>query len=392
MKVTFVSVLAVSALSLAALPATAQTVRGVTKTEIVIGMHTDMSGPVAAFGKYSANGMRMRAEEINEAGGINGRKIKLIVEDTQYQVPRAVQAGNKLLNRDNVFLMASALGTPQNNAVLKDQLAANVPNMFPVTAARQMAEPFHKLKFAALGSYYDQIRAGVKYFVEQRGRKAVCILYQDTEFGEEIRDGVMDQAKAMNFKVVETATNKPTDTDLTAQVTKLRAANCDLVALGTIVRDSIVPYVTARKMGWTNVEFLGTSATYIGAVAEVPGGATTGLHTMAGTIMPSRKTAPANVVAWMDKYKTKYGDEPNVASVYGYSNMDMIATGIRNAGPNLTVDSFVGGMEKITGYRDMFGGPTVSFGPNKRAGTSAAFMFVVKGGEWQLVNQEPMIY
>lgn len=381
-----------SAAALLSLPAAAQNVRGVTKNEVVIGMHTDLSGPVAAFGKYSANGMRMRAEEINEAGGIHGRKIRLIIEDTQYQVPRAVQAGNKLLNRDNIFLMASALGTPQNNAVLKDQLAAKVPNMFPVTAARQMVEPFDRLKFAGLGSYYDQIRAATKYFVEQKGKKAVCILYQDTEFGEEIRDGVMDQAKAMNIKVVETATNKPTDTDLTAQVTKLRAANCDFVALGTIVRDSIVPYVTARKMGWTNVDFVGTSATYIGAVAEVPGGATTGLYTMAGTIMPLRKSAAPNVLAWMDKYKAKYGDEPNISSVYGYTNMDQIAIGLRNAGPTLNVDTFIAGMEKITGYRDIFGGPVQSYGPNKRAGSNSSFMFVVKDGAWELVNQEAMIY
>jgi branched-chain amino acid transport system substrate-binding protein len=334
----------------------------------------------------------MRFDEVNEKGGIHGRKIKLIVEDTQYQVPRAVQAGNKLLNRDNIFLMVSALGTPQNNAVLTEQLKMNVPNMFPVTAARQMVEPLHRLKFAGLGSYYDQVRAAVKYFVEQRGKKAVCMLYQDTEFGEEIRDGVVDQAKAMNIRVVESATNKPTDTDLTAQVTKLRAANCDLVALGTIVRDSIVPYVTARKMGWTNVDFVGTSATYIGAVAEVPGGATNGLYTMAGTIMPLRRTAPPNVLAWMDKFKTKYGDEPNISSVYGYVNMDQVAIGLHNAGPNLTLDSFIAGMEKITGYRDIFGGPVQSYGPNKRAGSNSSFMFVVKDGEWQLLNPEPMIY
>ncbi len=387
-----ISVVALGIAALAAGPALAQNVRGVTKNEVVLGMHTDLSGPVAAFGKYSANGMRMRMEEINEAGGINGRKIKLVVEDTQYQIPRAVQAANKLLNRDNVFAMVSALGTPQNNAVMKDQLALNVPNMFPVTAAREMAEPFNKLKFAALGSYYDQIRGALKYFVEARGKKSVCTLYQDTEFGEEIRKGVDDQLKAMNMKLVEFATNKPTDTDLTAQVTKLRAANCDLVALGTIVRDSIVPYATARKMGWTNVDFVGTSATYIGAVAEVPGNATTGLYTMAGTIMPSRKTAPANVIAWMDKYKAKFGEEPNVGSVYGYSNMDMVATGIRNAGANLNVDTFIAGMEKITGYRDIFGGPTVSFGPTKRAGATAAFMFVVKDGEWQQVGQEALAY
>ena len=78
----------------------------------------------------------MRIDEVNEAGGINGRKIKLIVEDTQYQVPRAVQAGTKLINRDRIFAMVAGLGTPMNNALFKDQLEAGVPNLFPLSAAR----------------------------------------------------------------------------------------------------------------------------------------------------------------------------------------------------------------------------------------------------------------
>src|SRR5262245_10430568 len=85
--------------------AAAQTTRGVSKGEIVLGMHTDLSGPAATYGVSSSNAVKMRFDDLNAAGGVNGRKIKLIVEDTQYQVPRAVQAGNKLINRDNIFAM-----------------------------------------------------------------------------------------------------------------------------------------------------------------------------------------------------------------------------------------------------------------------------------------------
>ena len=70
--------------------------RGVTKTEIVLGMHTDLSGPAATYGVSSSNAVKMRFDEVNEAGGIHGRKIRLVVEDTQYQVPRAVQSGANL--------------------------------------------------------------------------------------------------------------------------------------------------------------------------------------------------------------------------------------------------------------------------------------------------------
>jgi branched-chain amino acid transport system substrate-binding protein len=356
-------------------------VRGVTKSEIVIGMHTDLSGPAASYGVHSSNAMRLRIDEVNEQGGIYGRKIRLIVEDNQYQVPRAVQAANKLINRDNIFLMAGALGTPMNNAVLPDQLKAGVINFSPITAARQMSEPFHKLKFAGLSSYYDQIRAGMQWMVANKGKKRFCTLYQDTDFGKEIFEAVNDQAKAMKLPVIETATNKPADTDFTGQITKLRSANCDIVVMGTIVRDAIVPYGTARKMGW-DVDFLGQSANYDQIVAGAPGGATEGLYVMAGTVMPYRDTASPQVAAFMDKYKAKFGVDSNIGAVYGYGLMDQLIFAFDRAGKDLTTDKMVAALESIQGFRDIFGGPPVSYGPNKHQGADEAFLFQVQKGRF----------
>src|SRR5437879_13727203 len=90
--------------------------RGVSKTEIVLGMHTDLSGPAATYGVSSSNAVKMRFDDVNEKGGIAGRKIKLIIEDTQYQIPRAVQAGAKLINRDPLFALVASLGAPMNDA------------------------------------------------------------------------------------------------------------------------------------------------------------------------------------------------------------------------------------------------------------------------------------
>src|SRR5512145_1474573 len=151
--------IAAGALLAGALAAPALAEDGVTDTEIILGSHTALSGPVAGWGVGATEGARMRYDEVNEKGGVHGRKIKLIVEDHGYQVPRAVQAANKLINNDKIFLMVGALGTPQNNAVLGEQLQKGVPNLFPFTAARSMAEPFHKLKFAAFSTYYDQVRS-----------------------------------------------------------------------------------------------------------------------------------------------------------------------------------------------------------------------------------------
>ena len=82
-----------------------------------------------------------------------------------------MQAGNKLINRDNIFIMVAGLGTPMNNALFKDQFEAGVPNLFPLSAARSMYEPFNKLKFYGAASYVDQVRAGINYFVTKKARR-----------------------------------------------------------------------------------------------------------------------------------------------------------------------------------------------------------------------------
>jgi branched-chain amino acid transport system substrate-binding protein len=370
----------------------AQAVRGVTKSEVVIGQHTDLSGPAASYGVHVSNAMRLYFDKINADGGIHGRKIRLIVEDHQYQVPRAVQAANKLINRDKIFLMAGALGTPHNNAVFEEQFKAGVPNLAPLTAARSMAEPFHKLKFQTFSSYYDHTRAGVKYLVQKNGRKKLCSLYQDTDFGKEILDAVQDQAKAMNMQVVETATNTPIATDFTAQITKLRGAGCDLVAMGAIVRDAIVPYGTARKMGWTDVDFVSQSASFDQIVASAPGGATEGLYVGAGTVMPYRDTASPQVAAWWDSYKAKYNSDPNIGAVYGHNIADLIVTALDRAGKDLTTEKFLSALEGISGYRDIFGGPVISFGPNKHQGTTDVLFYQIQKGRFVQIADGPIKY
>src|SRR5271166_5534023 len=219
------------AIALIAPAMAADSQRGVTDNEIVIGTYTDLSGVTAMWGVNNTNAWRMVFDEVNAAGGINGRKVKYIVEDNQYQVPRSVQAANKLINKDGVFMMVANGGTPMNNAVMPDQLAKGVANIFPLTSARSMYEPLHHLKFGLAASYYDQMRSGVKVFVSEHHSKAICAMSQDTDFGRDVMDGARDQLKAMDLKLVAETLHKPTDTDFSAPIARLRDANCDLILL-----------------------------------------------------------------------------------------------------------------------------------------------------------------
>src|SRR2546428_4463661 len=319
MKMRMAAAVVVGALALAGVATGQKEPGGVSKTAIVRGMHTDLSGPAATYGVSSSNAVKMRFDEANATGGVHGRKIKLVIEDTQYQVPRAVQAGTKLINRDRIFAMVAPLGTPMNNALFNDQLGAGVPNLFPLSAARSMYEPFHKLKFYGAASYVDQVRSGINYFVTKKNKKAVCAMYQDTDFGKEVLDGIEAQVAKSKIKLVETTTHKPTDQDFTAQITKLKSAGCDLVVLGTIVRDSIVPYATARKIGWTDVDFLGSAATYDLFVAAAQGRVTEGLYAMGLTDMPYRDHLSATAQSWYDRYKERFQADPNTGPDYGPS-------------------------------------------------------------------------
>ncbi|MCW5736324.1 MAG: ABC transporter substrate-binding protein [Enhydrobacter sp.] len=359
--------------------------RGVTATEVTFGMPTDLSGVAATYGVSSSNAVKMRFDEANEAGGINGRKVKVIVEDQGYQVPKAVQACNKLINRDKVFAFVGPLGTPMNNACFKDQFAAGVPNLFPLSAARSMYEPYEKLKFYGAASYTDQIRAGIEYFVKTKGKKAVCVMYQDTDFGKEIVEGAELQTKKLGMKVVAMAAHKPTDQDFTAPITKLREAGCDLIAMGTIVRDTIVPYTTARKAGWNDVTFLGSAAAYDAVVGAAPG--MDGFYTMGLTEMPYADSDVASVKKFVADYKKRFNVDPNIGAVYGYVAADLAIEGLKNAGKDLTTDSFVKGMEAIKNHKDIFNGPAVTFGPNIRQGANSSFLAEVKGGRWVRVTE-----
>src|SRR3981081_3420681 len=378
------AMVAVAALAAVATEASAQT-RGVTKTDIVLGMHTDLSGVAATYGVSSSNAVKMRFEEINAAGGINGRKIQLSIEDQADQVPKAVQACSKLIERDNVFAFVAPLGTPMNNACFKDQFAAGVPNLFPLTAARSMYEPYERLKFYGAASYVDQIRSGIEYFVKTKGKKAVCVMYQDTDFGKEILVGAELQTKKLGVKLVETAAHKPTDQDFTASITKLRSAGCDLIAMGTIVRDSIVPYTAARKAGWTDVDFLGSAAVYDLVVGAAPG--MEGFYGMGLTEMPYVDSSVASVKGFVENYKKKFNADPNIGAVYGYVAADLTYQGLKNAGKDLTLDSFVKGLEAIKNYKDIFSGPAVSFGPKLRQAPTSSFLAEVKNGRWSRVTQ-----
>jgi len=384
------SIVGVSLLAFSSSLAWAAPPQGVTDTEIIIGTTTDLSGVTAIQGVNNSNAVRLAFEEANAKGGINGRKIRYIVEDNQYQVPHAIQGINKLINLDHIFFPVADGGTPMNNAQMPMLFEKGIPNIFPLTAARSMYEPYNFLKVAQFSSYYDQMRAGVKYFVEQKHVSHLCAMYQDTDFGRDVLAGIEAQTQAMGMKLVATTAHLPTNTDFSADLIKLRDAGCDWVGVASIVRDSIGILSQAHKIGW-NVPFVGQSASYDTSVAEVPGGAGEGFYSMSPSLYAYPDDPRPAVQAFFKAYKARFGIDPNYLGETGYSTGQMVIQGLQNAGRDLTVDSFIKGIEAIHTYTDIFG-TTYSFGPMQHHGETSAFLSVIHDGRWVPVQTTAMNY
>jgi branched-chain amino acid transport system substrate-binding protein len=185
----------------------------------------------------------------------------------------------------------------------------------------------------------------------------------------------------MGRPAAEKTTFKRGATDFSSQIQRLRNANCDLVVLGTIIRETIGSIGEARKIGW-GVDFMGSSASYDSLIHKLGGKVAEGFYSMNTINIPYPDDPSRNVIDWMQKYKAKFGEDPTLFSAYGYLIIGQFEQVARAAGANLTTDSFIAAMEKHATPRDMFGSDAMSFSKTKHLGSSRARLSQIQGGKW----------
>lgn len=385
--------LAVSALALTCLPAAAQTKvtnEGISATEIVIGTHQDLSGPIKGWGVPVSNGMKMAVEEINATGGVQGRKIKLIVEDSGYDPKRAVLASQKLIERDKIFAMVGPMGSPTVLAAQDILFDAGVLQLFPLTASEftfkfDPAKPQERLKFNNLLPYVESTRAAIKYMIEAKNSKKPCIMHQDDEYGKNVLDGFNQQLAAMKMTPASITSFKRGASDFSAQVAKMKADGCDLVLLGTIIRETIGAMSEAKKLGW-DVTFLGATPTNVLDVPALGKEAVEGLYAAALFEIPYEDTAKGKAKDWLANYKKMFGTDANTQAIIGYNAIETFAFFANKAGKDLTGQKMLDALESGDKFLDIFNSPPTKFSKTDHLASAVTQIQQIQKGRWVLMK------
>jgi len=368
---------------LLASPAWAQ-MQGVSSNEILIGSVQDLSGPIAAIGKWVRNGMQMRVDEINAQGGVNGRKIRMLVEDSAYDPKKSVLAVQKLVNQDKVFMVVGHMGTAHNNAAMPIQFEKNIVNFMPTTGSRDMFEPPHPLKFGLLPPYFSTMQVQTPELYKSKKASKPCIIYQDDDYGIEVLGGAEAGLKSIGVELLEKTTYKRGATDFSSQVAKLKSAGCDFVVMGTLIRDTVAILGEARKVGMT-ATMLGSYVTFTEMLPKLGGKVAEGFYAVSLLQTPYDDASSPALREWVAKYKAKFdGAEPTIQSELGYMMIDLFARASQKAGPGLDTKSFIAGMESLGKVEyPMFESPVYTWSATRRLGSAQSRMSIVEGGRWK---------
>ena len=380
-------------LAVAAGPALAQTKvtnQGISDKEIVIGTHQDLSGPIKAWGVPVLNGMKLAVEEINAKGGIHGRMLRLVAEDSAYEPRKAVLATQKMVERDKIFAMIGPMGSPTVIAAQDILFEAGILQLFPLTAAEftykfDPAKPQERLKFNNLLPYVESTRAAVKFMVGHKQIQKPCVMYQDDEYGKNVFDGFTQQIEAMNLKPASVTTYKRGASDFSAQAAKMKSDGCDLVVLGAVIREPIGVMAESRKIGFTPT-WLGASPVCVIEIPALGKGVVEGLYSACGFEIPYRDTATGKVKEWAEAYFKTYNTEPNSQAVIGHNAITTFAHYVEKAGKELTGAKLLAALESGDVFQDIFNSPPTKFSTTNHLASTITQVSVIENGRWKEVK------
>jgi len=366
---------------IAAAPARAED--GVTDKEIVIGAGLDLTGAVANWGVNIKSGMEAVFNRVNEAGGVHGRKIKLVAYDHVYQPPKAVINAKRLVERDHVFVMMGHLGTPTTKAI-KDYLEEKqVPDIFPATAA-SIWTTSGKWHVGDLATYADQTWMIVDYLVKQRKIRKIASFYQDDEYGLDGHLAGKARLKQMDLTYVAEVDYKRADIDFSSQAAKLKESGAEAVILQAVYREPPRLAEQCHAIGYYPL-FIGPSPIVVDKTIEL------GQKHVDGMMGVEVYPLPTEPGPFLDLYRAdmkKYF--PSLAldttNLYGYQKAALFVEALQRTGRNLTRESLLKSIESIKDWDPGWGLKYSYGGDNRRVMSRVGRLVVVKDGKWTKVS------
>jgi branched-chain amino acid transport system substrate-binding protein len=191
--------------------------------------------------------------------------------------------------------------------------------------------------------------------------------------------------KTINMELAEKTSFKRGATDFSSQVARMKGAGCDMVVLGTIIRETIgtIGRIAQDRL---QPDLPGLQAAYTDLIHKLGGKAMDGLYATMTVQNPYLDEASQPLRFWANKYKTKFNEDPTVFSAYGYVIIDLFIRAAQKAGPGLSTDSFVKSMDTMTVPPDIFGTPEQKFTPTKHLGSDASRLSQLQDGKWKVVS------
>lgn len=348
--------------------ATEAAVPGVTDSTIVLGTWAPLTGPAAPWGAV-ARGMEAYFKMVNDEGGINGRRVRFILKDDQYQPARTVAAVKEMAERDQVFAFAGGVGTATSRAVMDYIVERGIPWVGVLSGAHYWTLPTpHDNVFGGLPLYFEEAAVLVNYAVDEMDLTKVAILYQNDDFGKSGLVGAQMALEAQGLEMTEAVSVELMDSDLSSQALRLREAGAEAVLLYVTPRHAANLVGEAAKLGF--------QPQWMGAVplqdVELMHSLTGGLWE--GTIFATLQEPPYADSPTMQKFRAareKYAPDERGGYLFygGMLTADYIAEGLRRAGSDLTRASFIDQVAALDGYRTI--GAPISFESNARLGLRA---------------------
>lgn len=350
---------------------------GVTDSEIIIGMSNALSGPAADLGTGLKLGAQAVIDQINQNGGVHGRKITLISLDDGYEPKRTVENARQLILERKVFALFGFVGTPTSKAILPQINQEKVIFFAPFTGAEFLRNPVNRFVFNVRRSYFDEAELQVEYLTKTLGIKKIGIFLQNDAYGLAGKGGVLKALKARGMEICGEGNYERNTEEVDAGLEAIKKAAPEAVCMvGT--SKAMAAFIKKAHATGFNPRFLNVS--FVGTANLIKELGPEGNGVLISQVMPSPKSSPFPIVTQFQATMAAAGkgDRIDYLSLEGYLDAVVFVEILKNAGKDLTRDSFINAAQAFSGD---LGGVKVAFSEKNHQGLENVYLTVIENGE-----------